>query len=55
MRKKMIVLVVLATIIAVSASTAMAKFPTRPITLIVYMAPGGAIDVFGRKFEAIAK
>lgn len=55
MRKRMIVLVALAALIAVSASAAMAEFPTRPITLIVYMAPGGAIDVFARKFEAIAK
>ena len=31
------------------------KFPTRPIKLIVYTRPGGAIDIFARKFQAVAK
>ena len=35
-------------------SVAMAKFPTKPIKLIVYTKPGGAIDVFARKFTTIA-
>ncbi|MEZ4743798.1 MAG: tripartite tricarboxylate transporter substrate binding protein [Bdellovibrionota bacterium] len=30
------------------------EFPKRPIKLIVYTKPGGAIDVFARKFEKIA-
>ncbi len=30
-------------------------FPKKPIKIIVYTKPGGAIDVFARKFQAIAK
>ena len=33
---------------------AQAKFPAKPIKLIVYTKPGGAIDVFARKFTTIA-
>lgn len=54
MRKKLIVLFVLATIIAVSVGTALAKFPERPINIVVYLKPGGAGDVFARRFEKIA-
>ncbi|MBL6990553.1 MAG: tripartite tricarboxylate transporter substrate binding protein [Bacteriovoracaceae bacterium] len=40
----------------ITANIAQAKsFPKRPIKLIVYTRPGGAIDVFTRKFQAIAK
>jgi putative tricarboxylic transport membrane protein len=55
MRKKSLVLIIAMAMVAVSVGSAMAEFPARPITLVVYMAPGGAIDVFARKFEAIAK
>lgn len=54
MRKNLVVLVVLAAIIAVSAGTALAKFPERPISIVVYLKPGGAGDVFARRFEKIA-
>jgi len=54
MRKRLIVLAVLAAISAVSAGTALAKFPERPINIIVYLKPGGAGDVFARRFEKIA-
>ena len=37
------------------ATTAEAKFPKRTIKLVVYTKPGGAIDVFARKFQSIAK
>ncbi|MBW1895021.1 MAG: tripartite tricarboxylate transporter substrate binding protein [Deltaproteobacteria bacterium] len=55
MKKTCITLIVAITVIAVSAGAAIAKFPSKPIKLIVYTKPGGAIDVFSRKFEAIAK
>jgi putative tricarboxylic transport membrane protein len=40
--------------VAGSFSAALAEFPTKPIKLIVYTKPGGAIDVFARKFTTIA-
>ena len=55
MKKTCITLIVAIVVIAVSAGAAIAKFPSKPIKLIVYTKPGGAIDVFSRKFEAIAK
>ena len=55
MKKTCTTLIVAIAIIAVSAGAAIAKFPSKPIKLIVYTKPGGAIDVFARKFEAIAK
>ena len=54
MKRYLAILCSLVTLIAVSASVAYAKFPERPINLIVYTKPGGAIDVFSRKFAAIA-
>jgi len=43
--------------IAVSgfAATAMAKFPEKPITIIVYVKPGGGVDVDSRKLAAIGE
>jgi tripartite-type tricarboxylate transporter receptor subunit TctC len=35
--------------------TSYGAFPKKPIKLIVYTKPGGAIDVFARKFQKIAK
>lgn len=55
MKKKCIVFIVAVALIAGWASAAVAKFPAKPIKLIVYTKPGGAIDVFARKFEGIAK
>ena len=55
MKKKCVVIVLAVAFIAAWASTVMAAFPAKPIKLIVYTKPGGAIDVFSRKFEAIAK
>ena len=55
MKKKCIVFIVAVALIAGWASAAVAKFPAKPIKLIVYTKPGGAIDVFSRKFEGIAK
>ena len=37
------------------AQFAEAKFPKRPLKILVYTKPGGAIDVFARKFESIAR
>jgi tripartite-type tricarboxylate transporter receptor subunit TctC len=34
---------------------ALAKFPQKTIKLVVYTKPGGAIDVFARKFQSIAQ
>lgn len=55
MKTKCIALIITILLVAVSANTVMAKFPKKPIKLIVYTKPGGAIDVFSRKFEALAK
>ncbi|MBW1998692.1 MAG: tripartite tricarboxylate transporter substrate binding protein [Deltaproteobacteria bacterium] len=55
MKKVCLILAVSVLGFAVSTGAAQAKFPAKPIKLIVYTKPGGAIDVFARKFEAIAK
>jgi len=54
MKKGCIALLVALVFVVGSFSTATAKFPTKPIKLIVYTKPGGAIDVFARKFTGIA-
>jgi len=54
MKKGFVVLLVALSIVAGSFTAAMAEFPTKPIKLIVYTKPGGAIDVFARKFSGIA-
>ena len=54
MKKGCIALLVALTFVVGSFSQAMAEFPTKPIKLIVYTKPGGAIDVFARKFTTIA-
>ncbi len=55
MKKGFVVVLVALSIVAGSFTAAMAKFPTKPIKLIVYTKPGGAIDVFARKFTTIAE
>ena len=55
MKSKTTVFFLVLALMSVSTTAALAKFPDRPIKLIVYTKPGGAIDVFARKFEAIAK
>lgn len=42
-------------VVSMSKAIAAENFPRKPIKLIVYTKPGGAIDVFARKFQAIAK
>ncbi|MEA3486145.1 MAG: tripartite tricarboxylate transporter substrate binding protein [Thermodesulfobacteriota bacterium] len=54
MKKTIIVLSIVAAFLAASMGSAYAKFPAKPIKVIVYTKPGGAGDVFARKFTAIA-
>jgi len=54
MKKRYVALLVVVSFLVVLPQTALAKFPTKPIKLIVYTKPGGAIDVFSRKFTGIA-
>ena len=37
-----------------SLSPGLAELPERPITIVVYLKPGGAGDVFARRFAKIA-
>jgi putative tricarboxylic transport membrane protein len=53
MKKLMVVLIVAMSWIALFG-VAQAKFPERPINVVVYLKPGGAGDVFVRRFEKIA-
>ena len=41
--------------LGIGSSAALATFPVKPIKVIVYTKPGGAGDVFTRKFTAIAE
>lgn len=55
MKRNIITLLIAALMLACTFTVAVAKeFPAKPIKLIVYTKPGGAIDVFARKFTAIA-
>ncbi|NNK92795.1 MAG: tripartite tricarboxylate transporter substrate binding protein [Desulfobacterales bacterium] len=54
MKKLFVTLLVVLSVVAVSSTAVLAKFPEKPIKLIVYTKPGGAIDVFARKFTGIA-
>ena len=54
MKKVIGVVFITLALVAGSFSAAIAKFPEKPIKLIVYTKPGGAIDVFARKFTTIA-
>ena len=53
MKRKLLGLIVIGLILA-SFSPAWAKFPERPINIVVYLKPGGAGDVFARRFTKIA-
>jgi putative tricarboxylic transport membrane protein len=53
MKRKLLGLIVIGLILA-SLGPAWAKFPERPINIVVYLKPGGAGDVFARRFEKIA-
>ncbi len=55
MKKAIIVLSVIVAFLAGSMGAAHAKFPAKTIKIIVYLKPGGAGDVFARKFTAIAE
>jgi len=52
--KKIIILLVVAMSWIALYGVAQAAFPERPINVIVYLKPGGAGDVFVRRFEKIA-
>jgi len=54
MKRSIVSLIVGAAMVTGLVSTAQAAFPEKPIKCIVYTKPGGAIDVFARKFTAIA-
>ncbi len=55
MKQTLIAMLVATAMLTGLMATAQAKeFPAKPIKLIVYTKPGGAIDVFARKFTAIA-
>lgn len=54
MKKGIVVFLIVFSVLTCSFTTALAKFPAKPIKLIVYTKPGGAIDVFARKFANIA-
>jgi putative tricarboxylic transport membrane protein len=54
MKKLFVLVVIVAELIVLSVTPALAKFPERPINIVVYLKPGGAGDVFARRFEKIA-
>ena len=54
MKKIFCLVVIVAELILLSVAPALAKFPERPINIVVYLKPGGAGDVFARRFEKIA-
>ena len=54
MKKLLCLAVIVAELMVLSVAPALAKFPERPINIVVYLKPGGAGDVFARRFEKIA-
>ena len=54
MKKLFCLVVLIAELMVLSVAPALAKFPERPINIVVYLKPGGAGDVFARRFEKIA-
>jgi len=55
MKRTIIASIVVVAFLAGSMGAAYAKFPEKPVKVIVYTKPGGAGDVFTRKFTAIAE
>jgi len=55
MKKMAMTLSILAILCLYVTGTALAKFPAKPIKVVVYTKPGGAGDVFTRKFTSIAE
>lgn len=55
MKRTLVTFFVVVAFLAGSMGAAYAKFPTKPIKVVVYTKPGGAGDVFTRKFTAIAE
>jgi len=54
-QRKIIAAILMAVFIVGSIGAAHAEFPVKPIKIIVYLKPGGAGDVFTRKFTSIAE
>ncbi len=54
MKKIFGMVVLIAELIVLSVTPALAKFPERPVNIVVYLKPGGAGDIFARRFEKIA-
>ncbi len=54
MKKTLCIIVLVAELIILATGTVQAKFPERPINIVVYLKPGGAGDIFARRFEKIA-
>ena len=54
MKKILCLVVLIAELMILSVAPALAKFPERPVNIVVYLKPGGAGDVFARRFEKIA-
>ncbi len=52
-RSVLLVLVALAFLLGVAASSEAANFPTKPITLVVHAAAGGGSDIFARTLAAV--
>jgi len=55
MKKTAILIFIAMFFVAAGSTAALAKFPVKPIKVVVYTKPGGAGDVFTRKFTAIAE
>ena len=54
MKRLFCLVVIMLELAFLSVTPVQAKFPERPINIVVYLQPGGAGDVFARRFEKIA-